>query len=292
MKKKRRNASKREVKLELAKVFLRDAADLIGAREKAIILHHTQDIDTAGDEVEQMARTILKRKLPLAYYVGHGHVVDSELACSGQFDVIIADNANTPVLFRAEDGTEYIPYENVYAVGEIKSSYAKDKAYIEHFTKKLKLLKGKLKRANTKGIIRECGNPLFAFMLFVKGGDFRSSDISAHYHKNQPDYLPSIVCMLDKGIIGSARFTKDNEYLGIDKHPDPLDPLSEAEGLRRDWVFSKSDGHELMCAYILAQFYYYLITHVMTCKLTVPIMAQYVRQMFQGDMPGSQVDLL
>lgn len=53
---------------------------------------------------------------------------------SRQLDLIIDDDANTPVLFRAKNGTEFMPYESVYAVGEARSSYSKGKKPIEAFS--------------------------------------------------------------------------------------------------------------------------------------------------------------
>ncbi len=93
---------------------------MVAARAKALLIHHTGDPDAAGDEVEQAVRTVLRRKLPSAYYVGHGRVVDARWASSSQLDVVIADNLGASVLFRTAAGTEYFPYESVYAVGEVK----------------------------------------------------------------------------------------------------------------------------------------------------------------------------
>lgn len=92
--------SKRLSKLELERVLQRDAAEIVAARKKAQIIHRTQDIDIAGNEVERAVRNVIRRKLPTAYYVGHGHVVDSELVTSPQLDVIIADNTGAPILFQ------------------------------------------------------------------------------------------------------------------------------------------------------------------------------------------------
>src|SRR6266852_6660663 len=176
-------------KLELEKVLRADAAEIVAAREKAILIHHSGDIDAAGDEVEEAVRAVLRRKLPSAYYIGHGHVVDSEWHTSPQLDVILADNAGSPILFRAQNGTEYFPYESVYAFGEVKSTYYKNKRYIQDFANTVATLKTELKRQQTpmtyfpggmalsESSFRIDGvgpykNPLFSFMLFVEANDF------------------------------------------------------------------------------------------------------------------------
>src|SRR5215510_12900431 len=126
-----------DLKFELEKCFKLDAADIIAAREKAFLIHHTKDIDTAGNEIEHAVRRTLRSKLPERYYTGQGHIVDSRLNFSSQLDVVIADNKGAPILFKAEDGTEYYPYESVYAIGEVKSTYYKSKKYIHEFSKSI-----------------------------------------------------------------------------------------------------------------------------------------------------------
>jgi len=133
-------------KFELEGVFRSDAADILAAREKARIMHHGHDIRAAGDEVEIAFRKVLGRKLPSLYYVGHGHIVDEQLHESSQLDVIIANNIGTPLLFRAENGSEYFPYEGVYAIGEVKSSYDNSKRYIHAFSDTLKEIRTQLHR--------------------------------------------------------------------------------------------------------------------------------------------------
>src|SRR5437763_2736465 len=79
-------------KLHWDKVLLSDVADMLAARERSKIIHATADIDTAGDEVEESVRRVLRRKLPLAYYTGQGHIVDYNWCTSPQIDIILADN--------------------------------------------------------------------------------------------------------------------------------------------------------------------------------------------------------
>src|SRR5262249_49327370 len=118
---------------DLGGYFVDDANELVEARKKAAKLHKNKDIDAAGDEVEIPVREMLEKRLSGKYYVGHGPIVDSRLVTSRQLDVIIADNANTPVLFKAKNGSEYMPYESVYAIGEAKTAYDNSKKPIQAF---------------------------------------------------------------------------------------------------------------------------------------------------------------
>src|SRR4051794_7068998 len=108
---------------ELERAFLSSAADILAARERAQIIHHTKDIDEAGEEVERAVRRAFRDKLPSQYHVGNGHIVDANLNTSPQIDILVVDSHGTPVLMRSESGAEYVPYESVYALGEVKSTY-------------------------------------------------------------------------------------------------------------------------------------------------------------------------
>lgn len=239
--------------LEIEKVFQMDAAEMVAAREKAMLIHHTRDIDAAGDEVEKSVRNAIRRKLPTSYYIGHGHVVDSRLNCSNEIDIVIADNLSTPILLKSANGAEYFIFESVYAIGEIKSSYYKSKDYISKFIDVVSDLKfrNKLQREKVSpdylgnGISLGGGlsidrtpswpymNPLFSFMLFVDSGDFEVEDIQKIYNERKPIELPNIVCFLDKGLIvnfrGKAEGSKPISLNDIDLFPEFNDNTAQNE---------------------------------------------------------------
>lgn len=206
--------NKKIAQLELLKVFQLDALELISAHDRCKVIHTSKDISAAGDEVEITFRQILYRKLPNRYYVGHGHVVDSALNSSPQFDVVIADNTNAPILFRTQKGSEYFPYESVYAVGEVKSTYYKKDAPIETFVNNLSHTKLNLTRENTQPDETGLGirfsepltkspyrNPLFSFMIFIESNDFIVEDLREYFLSTNVADLPNIICFLDVGII-------------------------------------------------------------------------------------------
>lgn len=189
-------------KIELEKVLRADVAEILAARTKSKIIHNTKDIDAAGDEVEKAVRKILQLRLPSIYYVGHGHIVDMEWSTSPQLDVVISNNNTTPILFRTENQTEYFPCEAVYALGEIKSTYYKQKKYIEEFTNHIIQMREELiGYSGSPGMI---SSPI-SFMFFVDSNDFHLDQIRELYNSQPASNLPDILCFLDKGILYNTK---------------------------------------------------------------------------------------
>lgn len=147
---------------------------LLIAHQIGRVFHRGKNISAVGNEVEVQARKLLRHRLPKSYTVGEGHIVDSELHMSGQCDIVIADKISSQVLARAKSRTEYFPYESVYAVGEVKSSYKKE--HIAQFVEKITQLRRNLERKATdrpSGTMH--GNPLFhSFCLLTALGSNQS----------------------------------------------------------------------------------------------------------------------
>src|SRR5437660_4488629 len=118
-------------RLSITEILNRDAAALVRAREEAGSIHGTGDIRAAGNQVEVQFRRILKKRLPARYRVTHGHALDSRGFVSPEVDAIVVDAMNSPSVFEADDGTEYVPFEGIYALGELKSTYYKSRSDIE-----------------------------------------------------------------------------------------------------------------------------------------------------------------
>src|SRR5215813_5647696 len=193
--------------LDIPAIFKSDADEITKARERAIQVHHTGDIKAAGNEVEETVRRYFKRMLPRRYYVTQGHLVDVEERVSSQLDIIISDNFNIPSLMTLNDGTEYVPIDSVYAIGEIKSTYYKSQRYIEEFSGVLQDIRERLFHeeiintahdgARSEALLRDVFlakgnkilNRIFTFMFFVDGGDFKFEDVSEFYTTRETRYL-------------------------------------------------------------------------------------------------------
>ncbi len=286
-------------KFELERVFRGDADDILAAREKARIMHHGHDIRAAGDEVEIAFRKVLSRKLPSLYYVGHGHIVDEQLHQSSQLDVIIANNTGAPILFQAENGSEYFPYESVYAIGEVKSSYDNSEKYIHTFSDNLKRIQDQLHRETSQAApphgpyYRPYGNPLFSFMFFADAGDFRIEQVLDLYRTRPAGELPNIVCILNKGLImnTASHVWKNSQQKWVPAEqgkPESISsiPARNDEYRKRGievefhWVLTEHRDKDKSRAANLANFYFPLIQHLQHCQLTVPNLTGYVNHLF------------
>jgi hypothetical protein len=216
----------------LTRSFDVDAIKISAACEAAALLHSNIDIDSAGDEVEHVIRRVLAAHLPKEVHVGQGHVVDENLATSGQMDIVLADQVS-PHLFEAEDGTHYYPYEGIFWLGEIKKKYWKKKEQIQSFCDKLSDLRNGLVRKDApksymgggvflEGVKNDVAwpirNPLLRFMVFCESGDFKPEDLDGLFELYESAVFPNFVCFLDKGLIMAymGRPQKDGiEPLGI-----------------------------------------------------------------------------
>jgi len=282
-------------KFELEQVFRSDAADILAAREKSRIIHLGRDIRTAGDEVEMAFRRVLRRKLPSSYHIGHGHIVDQDLHNSPQLDIIIADNTSTAILLQAENGSEYFPYESVYAIGEVKSSYDNGKHYIHKFTDTIVSINSQLYRQASvptpPPYYKPYSNPLFSFMFFADAGDFRIDQVLDLYQTRPASDLPNIVCILNKGVI----INMVNHVEG--KEQQIWEPLQQVQlgpvslipayndnypmpDIYFHWVLIERDTPGKSLAANLATLYYALSEHLQHCQLTPPELLKYLKNIF------------
>lgn len=285
--------------LEMERVLQSDAAEIFAAREKGRLIYGTHNISAAGDEVERVVRKILRRKLPLAFHVGQGHIVDSSGVNSPQMDVIIADNSVSPVLFEAENGTQYFPYESVYAIGEIKTGYYKSQKPIESFTTILKSVRSTLHRDPVfsrehtklhadKDLEKAYGslNPLFSFMLFVEGGEFAVDDISELYSKNPAVELPNVLCFLDRGVV---MFKSEGEWSGGESwsynspHPGLESEKNFVLHSRQsgNWYFNSFGSERNRIGAQFGFLYSLILLFLGRCTLDPPDMAAYMERILK-----------
>jgi hypothetical protein len=276
---------------------------MLSARRRCRMLHRTTDIKAAGAEVEIVTRSVLNRRMPTGVYVGHGHIIDRNLNSSPQFDVVLADTFGAPVLFRAQDGTEYFPFESVYAIGEIKSRYTNSD--LSEFVKKLRLLDGSLSREQTSTNFISTGrgrgfsivghsssdkrpykNPLFSFMLFLNSDGLNPQKIFDQFHTSGVDlrHLPSLMCFLDRGILCMLQFetTKGDEPRIQMRavHDLPLFAhLYQEPGTFSDWAWLVSDQPDFVSGNALAWLYIQLLGHVRNSTLMPPDIAEYGKKL-------------
>lgn len=202
-------------------------------------------------------REFLKKKIPTQYYVGHGHIVDQNLNQSNQFDVIIANNSTSPVLFTAKNGTEYFPFESVYAIGEIKSTFYPHKNYIQDFKAKTKKLNEVLSRqktpsnqitesvsfSSTDGTVqissndpRPYKNPLFKFIFCIDSSQLNWNNLKQELNALNISEAPNIIFFLDRGIVAKTKLKfkphadlTNKEIQELISNPDPTKLANQLE---------------------------------------------------------------
>lgn len=283
-------------KLDIIEIMKQDVSEILSSRYKSKLIHKTKDIDASGDEVEIAVRRAIRKKLPIKYYLSHGHIVDETLSTSNQLDIIIADNSGSPVLFTAENGTEYFPYESVYSIGEIKSTYYSSKKHIHQFVNSSKEIIENFIRDKTplNQMTQEFRfdinishfdlkitdekpykNPLNKFMVFVDSNDFKIDDIKELYDITEDIHLPNIVCFLDKGvIIKNDIFVEHGQYkLGnFDLYPE--------FGKNSKWVFIEFGEESYRSAANFSFLISFLNFHIKSSLVMIPDVLKYYQQMF------------
>lgn len=201
-----------EGKFDIAEFFASDINEILEARKRSFSIHHTKDIRTAGDEVEETVRRVLASHLPSIYHIGHGHLVGPDGTTSPQLDVMISDARTNTVLFRAKNGSEYLPFGAAGVIGEVKSTYQKSKKYIEDFIETLTMM------GNISPEIPDSSNyNALTFMLFVNSGDFKIEDVEEIFERTSDSNLPHMLYFLDKGVKYNAGHYEDSET-GINLH--------------------------------------------------------------------------
>ena len=238
-------------KLNISNLFKREADALIRAREEAIEIHGSKNISAAGNHVEHAVRDFLKKMLPPRYYVTKGHLIDEEGRISSQLDVIIADSFNLPSIFKAKDGTEFIPAASAFVIGEVKSTYYYSQNYYKKFRDALRQINSELSRPLIQNTAYEPSanstfqhlaissphkymNHLFSFLICIDAGDFDFGKITDLLNSSNPSQLPNTAIFLsgnNSGVVMYARY--NDKGIGFHKYPAEV----KDDGYR--WCFSQ-----------------------------------------------------
>lgn len=190
---------------------------------------------SSGEANEETVRKFMRDHLPSSIGVTTGFVFDSKGGSSRrdgvsrQADVILYDEARTPVLFTSsEGGHQSVPSEGVIAVIEVKTSINKSDlpGIITHMQSVKSLDKSAYFPSNSDifnattmyGTTYTDGAPTMYFVFAFESG--KLYDLGEEFNILQKD-LPvnkrvDCVCVLDKGVIFNA--TPEQKVQGV---PDP-----------------------------------------------------------------------
>ena len=279
-----------EKQFPISDVYNQEASKLLNARSSVQIIHKTGNIDASGDELEMPFRNMLQKRLPAKFHIGHGHIVDANLNVSPQFDVIITDSSATPILFDGENGTQYFPYESVYAVGEVKSTYYKNKKYVEKYISSVKELLNNFSREPvdpnyighgitlaenfTVNNARKIQNPLFSFMIFGTKNDCKLQELDSKLESDSSPANPNIMCFLDGSIITKAHLTKTPTSYQLGKLE--LDPLKQINKSLRlvEINFSNQDKSGQALSLLMLS----IFQHLTQTRLKSPPFEKYIEK--------------
>lgn len=271
--------------LSIKDFFWQDVLKIQNACKQAdIIRGQAKNIRTSGDEVEITMRNFFKEKLAPKYHVTTGHVVDESMTITPQLDVIIADNIKSPVLVTLTDNTQYVFYETVYAIGEVKKSWYND-SLLEEFSKTLKTIKTQLSREDVGKNVLECGdnmlriksevttnprrNMLFSFMLFAEGSA-KFDKIKKTIDATPNEYLPNVMAYMGAGVVVNVnKALLDKNKVEINLYPELV---TKEEG---EWIFIGLDEENQRLTYL----YMLLLEHLKQTVVSTPNIQNYTRKL-------------
>ncbi|MBX2896803.1 MAG: hypothetical protein KF763_15260 [Cyclobacteriaceae bacterium] len=273
-------------KIPLHKYFQHDLEKIkMAYRLSDSIRTDLKNLRAAGDEIELSVKNFYKEKLFPKYHVCDGHIVDSSLKVSPQFDIIICENSKNPVLFNLADKSEIVFYETVYCFGEVKKSFY-DKNIIKNFSQNIERSKAELKReriarnfieTSTSGFHVEepvtnlpYRNPILSFLFFVNSSAASFDDLNRFLSTSDNRNLPNFIVLLDAGIIVNVNendFT--NNKITINLYP-------EFEDKPNIWVLMDLQGENNVLTYQ----YMLILEHLNNVVVSPPDLREYTKNIF------------
>lgn len=272
--------------IPLHKYFQHDLEKIkMAFRLSDTILKDLKNIRAAGDQVELAVKDFFVEKLFPKYHVCDGHIVDSTLKVSPQFDIIICENSKNPVLFNLADKSEILFFETVYCFGEVKKSFY-DKKLLEEFSYNVKRTKLELKRTEIPPNFIECANSgfqieqavtelphrnvLLTFMIFIDTRTVNHSNVRDFLENTDNKDLPNFIVFLDSGIILNVNKKEfENNRIKINLYPE----FEEEENI---WVLMHLPNENDILTYQ----YLLIIEHLNNTVLSTPNLKEYTKRMF------------
>lgn len=251
-----------DVKFELLKVYKTFKDQLLISGDISNILIDNSNIPAAGNQVENSVRIFLKQMLPNRISISQGHIIDKKSKISYQQDILISDNLNSKFLIKTLDETELLPFETIYATGEVKKTLSL--VNIESLIKSITHTKHKLIRNKLAPNVFPIGsnfvetkdnytnsdfaNPILTFMFsldFSKPTERSKIEKYISAQKNW-ELLPNAIFILKQGtylLIDKNKIKQGK--LEIKLYPEFIKDKSEVE-----WIFLKLDPEKTL-AYMI-----------------------------------------
>lgn len=279
---------------DIAAMFKMDAEKIQQSRSTAKIIHNSWDIKASWNEIENIFREFLRKRMPKNYYVGNGHVIDTNKKVSPQFDILISDNTRIPTLFTTDDGTDYFPAEWTYVIGEVKSTYSHNEKPIEKFCESMRLIKDQMNRPLRKNTAYNWEiqddtlledmlessnmkylNPIYSFMFFLDSSNFDTKYFSEAMKKYDNIYMPNQIFFLDKWVI---LYCNIDQWLSFETYPEFANSSQNFSWQMTWFEWWKST----LWGNILSFLYYNIIHHLNRIKVESVNFMPYFQEMFIG----------
>lgn len=216
-----------------------------------------------GSAVEGAVRQFFREHLPSSIGVAHGEVIDRHGGTSTQLDVILYDEARTPILYQDQEaGVRVIPVEGVIAAIEVKTSLRLDEIpSLSEAALRLKQLDCSSYYMADNPLIRHVSYaygkeysvlPPFYFVLAFDGPDLINLETRmaqnqvSHSLEGNDDLSKRIdmVCVLNRGVVTNGQSDSRGGITNLCAIPSPESRLVPIR-----------TGHALLMFYILTSRY-------------------------------------
>lgn len=281
-------------KLPLIKFFQHDLEKIkMAFRLSDTIRKDVKNMRAAGDEVELSIKDFFKNKLYPRYHVCDGHIVDSNLKISPQYDLIISENSKNPVLFSLADKSELIYFEPVFGYAEIKRSfYSKDllskfSTNVQRFNKELyrEELPPNFIETGTNGLLTEkpltslpLRNPILKFMFFVNSSNLSFNVLGDYLKIEKIENLPNYIVLLDTGVVVNL----NTEAYEAGKVIVNIYPQYEKDENFWALIEMEDENNVLIYQYLL------LLEHLNNTVVGTPEVLKYTNQLFDFSISNIQ----
>lgn len=198
-----------------------------------------------GSAVEGAVRQFFREHLPSSIGVAHGEVIDRHGSTSTQLDVILYDDARTPILYQDQEaGVRVIPVEGVIAAIEVKTSLRLDELpSLSEAALRLKQLDCSSYYMADNPVISHVSYaygkeysvlPPFYFVLAFDGPDLKSLGTqmaqSRVLHLLEGEYDLSkqvdMVCVLNRGVVANGQSDSRGGVTNLCAIPSPESRLA------------------------------------------------------------------
>lgn len=190
-------------KINIVGLFEAEAAALLQAADRGLILHKTHNIRDSGALLESTFRQIIGRRLPPQAQMAHGYLYDLESTCTPQVDAMVLSAADNYPMMTAEGEAIYAPFTSCRAYAEIKSStgdVAKQLVQATKISTCIAEMAATLKNRHAGTTMPE---QVGSVLLYANSSNAKAAPFATWFSENSKE--PTLVVFLDKAVLISRR---------------------------------------------------------------------------------------